>query len=58
MSTFKLDLLSKKVPKVGFLKFLLIIDLWGISFHAVIVFGQGKNLLFKYILGCCGLSLT
>ena len=29
------------------------LDLWGISFHAVIVFGLGKNLLFKYVLGHC-----
>jgi hypothetical protein len=32
---------------------LLILDLWGISFHAVVVFGLGKNLLFKSILGLC-----
>ena len=25
----------------------------GISFHAVVVFGLGKNLLFKSILGRC-----
>ena len=31
----------------------LILDLWGISFHAVVVFGLGKNLLFKSILGRC-----
>ena len=37
---------------VGF-QFLLILDLWGISFHAVVVFGLGKNLLFKSILGLC-----
>ena len=29
------------------------VDLWGISFHAVVVFGLGKNLLFKSILGRC-----
>ena len=28
-------------------QFLLILDLWGISFHAVVVFGLGKNLLPK-----------
>ena len=38
-------------------QFLLILDLWGISFHAVVVFGPGKNLLFKSILGRCALSL-
>ena len=31
----------------------MILDLWGISFHAVVVFGLGKNLLFKTILGRC-----
>ena len=25
----------------------------GISFHAVVVFGLGKNLLFKSVLGRC-----
>ena len=34
-------------------QFLLILDLWGISFHAVVVFGLGKNLLFKSALGHC-----
>ena len=34
-------------------QFLLILDLWGISFHAVIVFGLGNNLLFKSVLGHC-----
>ena len=32
---------------------MLILDLWGISFHAVVVFGLGKNLLFKSVLGHC-----
>jgi hypothetical protein len=32
---------------------LLILDLWGISFHAVVVFGLDKKLLFKSILGHC-----
>ena len=32
---------------------MLILDLWGISFHAVVVFGLGKNLLLKSILGRC-----
>ena len=31
----------------------MILYLWGISFHAVVVFGLGKNLLFKSILGRC-----
>ena len=37
----------------GGFQFLLILDLWGISIHAVIVFGLGKNLLFKSVLGHC-----
>ena len=32
---------------------MLILDLWGISFHAVVVFGLGKNILFKSVLGRC-----
>ena len=32
---------------------MLILDLWGISFHAVIVFGLDKNFLFKSVLGHC-----
>ena len=40
---------------VGF-QFLMILDLWDISFHAVLVFGSGNNLLFKSILlGPCGM---
>ena len=30
-----------------------ILDLWGISFHAVVVFVLGKDLLFKSVLGRC-----
>ena len=37
----------------GGFQFLLILDLWGIRFHAVVVFGLGKNLLFKSVLGHC-----
>ena len=37
----------------GVFQFLLILDLWDISFHAVVVFGLGKNLLFKSVLGRC-----
>ena len=40
-------------PIVGGFQFLLILDIWGISFHAVIVYGLGKNLLFKPVLGNC-----
>ena len=32
---------------------MLILDLWGISFHAVVVFGLCKNFLFKSALGHC-----
>ena len=32
---------------------MLILDLWGVSFHAVVVFGLGNNLLFKSVLGHC-----
>ena len=32
---------------------MLISDLWGISFHAVVIFGLGKNLLFKSVLERC-----
>jgi hypothetical protein len=40
---------------VGF-QFLLILDLWGISFHAVVVSGLDKNILFKSALGHCALE--
>ena len=40
-------------PRGDFNSYLLILDLWGISYHAVVVFGLGKNLLFKSILGPC-----
>ena len=40
----------------GGFQFLLILDLWDISFHAVIVFGLGKNLLFKSVLGHCDMQ--
>ena len=32
---------------------MLILDLWGINFHAVVVFGLGKDLLFQSVLGHC-----
>ena len=37
----------------GGFQFLLILDQWGISFHAVVVSGIGKNLLFESIQGHC-----
>ena len=30
---------------------MLVLDLWGIGFHGVVVFGRAKNLLSKSILG-------
>ena len=30
--------------------------LWGVSFHAVVVFGLGKDLLFKFVLGRCAVQ--
>ena len=39
-------------------QFLLNLDLWGISSHAVVVFGLGKNLLFKSVLGHCAIGMT
>ena len=35
----------------------MIIDPWAIRFHAVVVFGLGKNFLFKSSLGNCGPAL-
>ena len=35
------------------LQILLILDLWGVSFYAAVVFGLGKD-LFKSTLGHCG----
>ena len=32
---------------------MLILGLWGMSFHAVVVFSLGKDLLFKSVLGHC-----
>ena len=39
-------------------QFLLILDLWGKSFNAVVVFGLSKNLLFKSVLGHCVVKRT
>ena len=35
---------------------MLILNLWSISFHAVVVFGLGQDLLFKSVLGRCEAS--
>jgi hypothetical protein len=32
---------------------MLILDLWGISFHPVVVVGLGNDLLFNFILVHC-----
>ena len=32
-------------------QFLLILDLWGITFQAVVVIGLGNDLLFRSVLG-------
>ena len=32
--------------------------IWGINFHAVIVFGLGKNLSFKFVLGHFGYAMS
>ena len=37
----------------GGFQLLLILDLWSISFHAVVVFDLGKDFLFKFILRRC-----
>ena len=37
----------------GGFQFLLILDLWGISFLAAVVYGLGKDFLFKSALGHC-----
>ena len=41
----------------GGFQFLLILYLWGVSFHAAVVFGLGKDYLFKLTLGRCGLCM-
>ena len=41
------------MTQCGGFQFLLILDLWGINFHAVVVFALGKNLLFTSVLGHC-----
>ena len=44
--------LCSRTQSGGF-EFLPILDLWGISFYAVVVFGLGMSLLFKSALGHC-----
>ena len=52
-----LKILCSGTHRGGF-QFLVILDLYGINFHAVLVFGLGKDLLFKSILGCCGVDMN
>ena len=40
-------------PEGGGFQFMLILDLWGISFHPVVVVGLGNDLLFNFIIGHC-----
>ena len=35
---------------------MLILDLWGISFHPAVVVGLGYDLLFNFSVGHCGTS--
>ena len=39
----------------GGFQFMMILDLWGISFHAMAVVGLAKKHLFKSVLGHCEL---
>ena len=41
------------MTQCGGFKFLLIFNLWNISFHAAVVFALCKNLLVKFALGHC-----
>ena len=42
----------------GGFQFMMILDLWGISFHAMAVVGLAKKHLFKSVLGHCELSYS
>ena len=44
--------LCSETQCVGY-QFLVILVQWGISFYAVVVFGLGKDFLFKSVLGRC-----
>jgi hypothetical protein len=39
----------------GGFQFMLILDLWGISFHPAVVVGLGNDLLFNSSVGHCAL---
>ena len=38
-------------------QFLLVLNLWGVTFHAAVVFGLGKDFLFKSTLGHCAVTI-
>ena len=42
----------------GGFQFLLILDLWGLSFHAAVNFDLGRHFLFKSTLGHCEIILV
>ena len=37
---------------------MLILDLWGISFHPVVVVDLGNDLLFNFVVGHCVRAIT
>ena len=39
-------------------KFLLILDLWGVSFHTAVIFGLVMDFVFKSTLGHCADAFT
>ena len=47
------EILCSGTHRGGF-QFMLILDLWGISFHPAVVVGLGNDLLFKSVLAHCG----
>ena len=42
----------------GGFQFMLILDLWGISFHPAVVVGLGNDLLFNSSVGHCVMFLS
>ena len=42
----------------GGFQFMLILDLWGISFHPAVVVGLGNDILFNSSVGHCGIRLV
>ena len=37
-------------------QFLMVLDPWGVRFHAEVVFGLGKDFLLKSTLGHCDMT--